>query len=350
MAFSRSVIRSQVPVKCGICDTDRSIKWKCIDCSKLLCNHCKEKVHPELKNTENHQVVNIKDVCEKTGVELKINKQYQTELSEISVLSYSHDDSLWIYSYIDSVLQRVKPEGTKLNILSSFNIKVYGMAVTQSKDLLISIGGTRLKQISSNTGTLTDPLYNVSPLVPIAVHITSDNKVLVGCVNKDYPKQGRRVVILMNQNGDHERVYEHDQHKQPIFTLAWRLTSTSNGNIHVVDRVSDDRDRVVVLGQGGDIINIYTGDKEINKARPFGPIDIVTTPRDNVIVADLDTHTLHILNNAGLLMTCYKTSDINIMYPLSLAISPTGQLCIGCSRLKGSTTKVKLYEVTISGC
>ncbi|XP_071168690.1 uncharacterized protein [Mytilus edulis] len=351
MAFSRSVIRSQAPAKCGICDTDRSIKWKCIDCSKLLCNHCKENVHPELKNTENHQVVNIKDVCEKTGVELKLNKQYQTELSTIGYISYCDDGSLWIYSYTDKVLQRVKPEGTKLNILSSFNIEVNGMAITQSNDLLISIGGTRLKQISSNTGTLTDSLYNVSPLVSTAVHITSDNKVLVGGVNKDFPKQGRRVAILMNQNGDHERVYEHDQHKQPIFTFPRSITSTSNGNIYVVDRVSDERGRVVVLGQGGDIINIYTGDKEINKDRPFVPTNIVTAPRDNVIVADLNTHTLHILNNAGLLMTCYKTSDINIIFPYSLAFSPTGQLFLGCNRPAGSTTKEgKLYEVTISGC
>ncbi|VDI58142.1 Hypothetical predicted protein [Mytilus galloprovincialis] len=207
-----SIIRSQAPAKCGICKTERSIKWKCIDCSKLLCNHCKESVHPELKNTENHQVVNIKDVGQPTVVELNIYKQYQTELSLISVLSYSHDDTLWIYSDTDEeVLQRVKPEGTKLNILSSFNIVVY------------------------------DSVYNVSPLEPTAVHVTSDNKVLVGCVNKDYPKQGRRVVILMNHNGDQERVYEHDQHKQPIFTYPRRLTSTSNGNIHVVDRISAGR-------------------------------------------------------------------------------------------------------------
>ncbi|VDI29001.1 Hypothetical predicted protein [Mytilus galloprovincialis] len=233
MAFSQSVIRSQALAKCGVCETERPIKWKCIDCSKLLCNHCKEKVHPEFQNAKDHQVVNIKDLGQPTVVELNINKQYQTELPGIAKIFYCDDDSMWISSHIDKVLQRVKPEGTKLSVLSSFNIRVYGMAVTQSNNLLISTDGMKLKQISSNTGTLTDSVYDVSPFLPIPLIITNDNKVLVAGVNSDYPNPGRKVVILMNQNGDHERMYEHDQHKQPIFTFPWRITSTSNGNIHV---------------------------------------------------------------------------------------------------------------------
>ncbi|VDI61589.1 Hypothetical predicted protein [Mytilus galloprovincialis] len=93
MAFSQSVIRSQAPAKCGICDTDRPIKWKCIDCCKLLCDHCKEKVHPQFQNAKDHQVVNIKDVGQATVVELNINKQYQTELYLIGFISYCNDDS-----------------------------------------------------------------------------------------------------------------------------------------------------------------------------------------------------------------------------------------------------------------
>ncbi|XP_071170893.1 uncharacterized protein [Mytilus edulis] len=156
----------------------------------------------------------------------------------------------------------------------------------------------------------------------------------------------------MNRNGDHERVYEHDQHKQPIFTYLLRITSTSNGNIHVVDGgVRGGIYRVVMLEQGGDIINIYTGDREINKDIPFNPRDIVTTPRDNVIVADINTHTLHILNNAGTLVTCHKTSDINIVLLCSLVFTPTGQLYIECSTPKRCKAKdAKLYEVTISLC
>ncbi|CAC5425939.1 unnamed protein product [Mytilus coruscus] len=196
------------------------------------------------------------------------------------------------------------------------------------KEIYIKI---KLSLRLDNVSDQTTNRYNDKTVGEKSFSISGDNKVLVGGVNKDFPEQGRRVVILMNQNGDHERAYEHDQHKQPIFTLHRSITHTSNGNIHVVDVVSDYRRRVLVLGQGGDKINIYTGDKEINKDRQFYPTDIVTTPRDNVIVADMFTDTLHILNNAGLLMTYYKTSDINIVFPCSLSFTPTGQLYIGCN-------------------
>lgn len=70
MAFSQSNKGSQALAlaNCGICETDRTIKWKCIDCDNLLCNNCKEKVHPKFQNAKNHQVVNLKDVGQPTVV------------------------------------------------------------------------------------------------------------------------------------------------------------------------------------------------------------------------------------------------------------------------------------------
>lgn len=222
------------------------------------------------------------------------------------------------------------------------------MTVTESNNLLISTGESNLKEISSDTDTLRDTVYKVSSIVPLAVCTTSDNKVLVGGVSSDYPKQRRKAaVILINQNGDRERVYEHDQHKKPIFTCPWRITTTSNGNIYVVDCLDEDRGRVIVLGQGGDIIDIYTGHTEINNIIQFKPEGVVTIPRDNVIVTDMNSQTLHILSNTGLLLAYYKTSDINIFYPFSLAFSLRGQLFIGCSSPIGSTSKVTIHDVFI---
>ncbi|XP_071171945.1 uncharacterized protein [Mytilus edulis] len=290
---------------------------------------------------------------------LEINKVYQTELDVVSQVCFSIDQSFWMTSVKLGLVQKVKPEGTKLKILSSYKAEVYSMAVTQSNNLLISTGESRLKQISDQTGSITDSVYNVSPFLPAAVHITNDNKVLVGCIclNDGPPKHVTMVVVLMNQNGDHERVYEHDQHKNPMLTYPTSITSTRNGNIHVVDRESKGVHKVVVLGQGTDIINIYTGHAEINqdfhgiKIKPFIPGDIVTTPRDNVILADINTHTLHILNNAGLLMTYYKTTDMNIISPWSLAFSLSGQLYIGCGISEDNENEyAKIYEMTISRC
>ncbi|XP_076104396.1 uncharacterized protein LOC143073044 [Mytilus galloprovincialis] len=282
-------------------------------------------------------------------VSLSVINQYQTNLSFVGDLSPCPDDSLWIACSSDIVLRKVKPEGTNLKTKSTFNIQVLGMAITASDDLLIIVEGkSRLQMISSTTGKVKDSVYDVGPFLPTAIHITSGGQVIVGVGNKE----GRRAVFVINKNGDHEAVYEHDKHNQPIFDYPCSVTTTSNGNIHVADYDKDKGSgKVVVLGQAGHVINIYKGDTEINKAVPFRPEGIVTTPRDNVIVVDLVTCTLHILNNSGHLITYIKTTDNGIERPLSLAFSPTGQLYIGCTKSKDSTAKeAKLYKVNISGC
>ncbi|XP_071169014.1 uncharacterized protein [Mytilus edulis] len=284
-------------------------------------------------------------------VSLSIVNQYQTNLSAVTYLSPCPDDSLWIACNPDVVLQKVKPEGTNLKTISTFNIVIYGMAILASDNLLIKVKGkTRLQMISSSTGKVTDCVYDIKPFIATAIHITSGGQVIVG----GGTTEGGGAVFVINKNGDHEAVYEHDKHNQPMFSYPRSITTTSNSNIHVADlNIHPDRGsgRVVVLGQAGDVINIYDGDTDINKKKPFRPTGIVTTPRDNVIVADLNTDTLHILNNSGHLITYIKTTDNGIELSYSLAFSQTGQLFIGCSKHVRSTEKeAKIYQVNISGC
>ncbi|VDI22914.1 Hypothetical predicted protein [Mytilus galloprovincialis] len=282
------------------------------------------------------------------SVSLNINKQYQTELSHVSdIIPCLYDKSIFMNSNLDAQLMRGNYVGNNLRI-SSLNIKVYGMALTDDNDILLATGKSRIQQLSTNTGKITDTVYDISPLISTTVHVTSNNKVIIGAVNSEVQYK----VIVMNTKGEYETVYGHNHHNQPMFNYPQSITSTDNGNIHVVDYYpGSDRGRVTVLGQGGGIINTYTGHTEINKDIPFKPTRIVTTPRDNVIVADMDIHTLHILDNNGQLLTCYKTKEIGILCPFSLAFTQKGQLLIGCTRPKGSTTKeAKIYEVNISEC
>ncbi|XP_071162328.1 uncharacterized protein [Mytilus edulis] len=281
------------------------------------------------------------------NISLVINNTYQTELDTIGSVNTCLDQSIWIKSGQLGILQRVKLEGTNLKVMSEFNIKVYGMAVTPSNQLLLCVlGETRLQQISSS-GELTDSVYDVSPLLPIAIHVISDNKLIVGAYNN----LKRSAVIIMNKKGDKETVYEHDKHNQPLFNIPKYITTTCNGNIHVVDRISDDaRGKVVVLGQEGHIINQYTGHPTINKSKPFKPAHIVSTPSDNVVVKGLNIPILHILNDNGHLISYFNTNDIGIERPHSLAFNTTGQLYIGCTKVVGDEANdAKLYVINIEG-
>ncbi|XP_052101767.1 uncharacterized protein LOC127735569 [Mytilus californianus] len=286
-----------------------------------------------------------KDIPLELSVTLNINKQYQTELSAVLDIFSCSDKSIWINSNLDGILMRVIPEGNSLKTISTFNIKVYGISLTAENDILLTTEKYNIQKLTYTTSKI-ETAYDMSPYYSTTVHLTKNNKVVVGVVNSD----AQYKVIVMNKKGEHETVYEHDQHNQPIFNYPVSITSTSNGNIHVADNYPDsDRGRVVVLGQGRGIINTYSGHTDVNKHKPFKPVNIVTTPRDNVIVIDTGTSTFHLLDNNGQLLTFYKTSDIGILYPASLAFTQTEQVLIGCAKPKDSTDKeAKIYEVTIS--
>ncbi|VDI63840.1 Hypothetical predicted protein [Mytilus galloprovincialis] len=59
------------------------------------------------------------------------------------------DQSIWLSSGNYGILQRVKSEGTNLKVMSKFDIKVCGIAVTPSNQLLLCAKGNKVKHISS---------------------------------------------------------------------------------------------------------------------------------------------------------------------------------------------------------
>ncbi|CAC5382139.1 TRIM71 [Mytilus coruscus] len=133
------------------------------------------------------------------------------------------------------------------------------------------------------------------------------------------------------------------------------ITSTSNGNICVVDTFDRDfHGRVVILSPGGDILGTYTGHPDVNtKKKPFKAFEVLTTPSDNIVVTDTDNHLLHILNDQGQCITYYNLHDMGILRPHSLALSTKGTIYIGCLKKKAlfviSDKKAKLYELEYSG-
>lgn len=281
-------------------------------------------------------------------VDLKIKNEYQTELCRVGYL-FSCADSLWIADNKYQILQKVKQEGNKLKVLFQFNFPIRDIAVIASNNFLLATGKATLQHICCITGKLTDSIYQVQGFVPISIHVTSKDKVILGGKSK---KTGKKSVIVMNANGHQETVYELDQEQQPLFSYPRKITDTRNGNIHVIDfNPSGFRGSVVTLGSEGNIIHRYKGDPKINAKSWLKPVALVTTPKDNIVLADVDTHTIHLLSNYGHLLTYFQTNEIGILYPYSLDFTSSGELNIGCGRPPGSETKkAMIYKMTISKC
>lgn len=278
---------------------------------------------------------------------LSICQQYSTSISHVQTMSSGCNGCLWISSVTSAQLLKVKPMESNLKVEASFNMEVYDMAVTSTNDLLLCLKGPRLKLIKGYTGQLIDSAYCVDPsLQPTAVHLTIDDKIIVGAWSGP---NGKKVVIVMKKNGDHETVHKNDGNNKPIFRYPRSITTTYNGNIFVADcERRDDKGIIFVLGPGGDVINTYVGQPEIQRRKKlFRSDNIKTSSSNKVIVADMDNEILHILDELGNLIAYYNTDGIP--YPCSLVFAKTGHLYIGCSTPNTSSNNGKLYSVNILG-
>ncbi|VDI22956.1 Hypothetical predicted protein [Mytilus galloprovincialis] len=57
---------AQVPLCCQFCDNINEIKWKCFDCSLLLCDKCKIKLHSKVSFQKEHNIVDIRNLSQIT--------------------------------------------------------------------------------------------------------------------------------------------------------------------------------------------------------------------------------------------------------------------------------------------
>ena len=152
--------------------------------------------------------------------------------------------------------------------------------------------------------------------------------------------------------GHNETVYCHDINKlspfswiqnKSIFTNPFRVASDSCHNVYVIDKQDNSCDRVVVLGQAGEVRGIYCGS---GKASDFKTVDLVATELDNIIVLDIYS-VLHVLNSEGKCIKYQKLSDLGVReVARSLDINNNGMLLIGC---EGRNNDAKIHVVKFSG-
>ncbi|XP_071137183.1 uncharacterized protein [Mytilus edulis] len=299
-------------------------------------------------------------------VELNIRNEYITSVPWVRNVKRSPDGHIWINMFVYSsqgpvgFIQKNKPKGNNLEKISFYNIIVHDMIVTLWNDTLLCTNDNKIKRIVNTTGELRNSIYNVGNLVPVSICM-KDNFIVVGAINKDYPKYGKRVVIKMNKNGRHDNRLEYNTSGEPMFIYPISLACTNHAqNIFVVDGLSDIHgDRITMLMQDNDDYNIryYKGHSNINSFhKKFTPTAIQAAPSNNIIVNAMGSNTLHILNASGQLCAYIDLSDTGKQKGYSLCCT-TKQLFIGCLFVEEDIcasnreqTIAKLYELSIEGC
>ncbi|CAG2256940.1 unnamed protein product [Mytilus edulis] len=366
--------------------TMKGCSFYCKDCKEFICDKCITKAHKE------HDVVDEEDYNTELNELLKTQKETEIELSkmswskvspitsgsaevrdkteqqqkpEIKVIRQFATDSTLVYGlttcsgdfmlmmlndYVYGNLNYMYQAGgytPHMQIKSCKCFRVFDIAVDSTNNILLSVQGESvLRVFNVTTKQISNSNYNVAPLITQGIHVTRERKVIIGCVTPE--ARGKQVVIVMDEAGNHVNQYDFDDNtKEALFTEPCRISSTSNGNICVVDLDQSPVGRIVVLQQAGNIKQVYHGHQD----RPFKPTDILTTPLDNIVVTDCYNHTLHILSCDGVFITYIKTEDLGITAPYCLAYSGSGTFYIGCSTRSEwpPSVQAKIFQVQYSG-
>ncbi|CAG2226346.1 unnamed protein product [Mytilus edulis] len=303
-----------------------------------------------------------------TKIELKIGKEYLTTVDTVYRVAHCKDGHIWICSNIgkSGILQKVKPTGNMLKEISSYEIIVYDMAVSKWNGILLCTNDNKIQGIDERIGRLRNLKLDLGIgilgfVIPTAI-CSREFLIVVGAINNDYPKHGKRVVIRMNEKGQNEHVFEYDTYGQPIFKYPLSVACTNDmQTVFVIDGLSHDTYsafRLVIL-LGKDNIAYYQGHSTLNNSfdKKFCPIAIQAAPSNNILVLDISINALHILSPIGQLSAYVSLSDMGIQCSFSLCCTST-QLFIGCQSFQGngcesnqeSMDMAKLYELNIEGC
>lgn len=348
MAYSLSTGSAQAVLKCKLCETEPSIKWRCLDCDFFMCNRCKDKIHAKFKHAKNHIILDINDIEEEKG--FKIKRQFDTELNYCDFLAVCSAGTLWIGEYVNGRIHKVKIQGNILKRIQTIKSKLSGIQVlTKCKQLLLADRSPSVKIVDYDTGQISDSKYNAGSLNVVSLHITCD-VVIVGAISPGeyFPVSGRRIVILFNEDGHQEATFGRDSKGNRLFSVPFRITCTTNKNIFIVDGLSDDGvGRIVVLSWNGEVKNIYNGISS-NMNVQFKPVDLTKTFLDKIIVCDLGSESFHILDNTGIAMSCVKACSMGIHMPFSIDLLDDCTLYIGSVSSEGNKN-AKLYEVELQG-
>lgn len=275
-------------------------------------------------------------------------KWYSTDVKRCNNIISCPDGLFWINDKGSKQLQIVNPTAEVMKVVYNFEIGVNDLSLMPNGDLLLCLVSNQsiLKVISVGTLEIRDSPYNVSPHLAHCIHVTHENKVIVGVKDNGpvFPASGPRQVIVMDHTGKQKQVYQYDNQYKPLFTLPVRIHSNKSNIIGVIDWINEECEgRIVILNQEGLLQNVYMGPPKINRdANPFKPSNILSLPSDNFIITDPTNHYLHILNTQGNILAFYNLVPIGIEFPYSMTFF--GHLFIGGATIENEE-KVEVYKI-----
>jgi hypothetical protein len=196
-----------------------------------------------------------------SDIHFEVVNSYTTDLSGIHKIITVDDKSTWVNDYSNEVIRQINIDNDNITTTKQISCKIFDMTLTSNNDILLSVRNSSDINLLTKSGEIK-PLFSVSSVLPMGIHVTSDNNIIVGVVERGatltLTDKSTRALHIFGMDGRQQHTYQYDSNKHRLFTLPYRITTNNNKDIVVVDKTSCDTGSVVVVGwEGGFKVDIY---------------------------------------------------------------------------------------------
>ncbi|XP_061171140.1 uncharacterized protein LOC133180690 [Saccostrea echinata] len=231
-------------------------------------------------------------------------------------------DRIWISDWNNKLILSNKA-GEYLKQIKDIQGSVWGAhTLNTTGDLIYIDRDYNINKLSKDIRTGSTLIKKTVTWTPQCVHCsTSNGDLLIGMWHTYNYRKAK--INRYNQTGQHLQTTQHNKSGQELYSEPKYITENRNGDVIV----SDDYRGVVVTDGGGSHRFFYTGPPSGSRIHPRG---VCTDALSNILVCDVHTDTVQMIDKDGNFLTLIRTQQQEIYKPRGIGYDEkTHHLLVG---------------------
>lgn len=261
--------------------------------------------------------------------------------NKVSAIAPINDTEAWVcFGWTTNEIYLYNKDGFRRNRLV-FKQPVDDIAVDRDGNLLVSTFTGSVVRLVDRKLQIRD--FFQCPLRCRGLDVSAAGEIIVCGVDMctAMPAPTKCTIFKFTARGNKTGHLDGDKGKR-IPVHPYRVAENIDGSIAVSDWISDKEGRVVVFSHDGKVRMVYYG---TSKGRSFLPYGICTDKFGHIIVGDIISQEVHLLDIRGhFLMVLISKEELDNERPYSVAVDHMGTLWVGNERAQIKIFRYLLHQ------